>query len=478
MIATPASLAASSESREVLAGVTPRWTRLDRDSAQQRRYFWDGSRVICVACGRRSGKTEIGKRKLVAAAIARDMVLGRGRFIFSAPTHDQAWDIHWEDLRSLVPIELQREIHLGRRELVLPRGTLLQVRGLDKPQRIEGSPVHGILVSEYGDVKRHTWDKHIRPAISTRGQEGFAILDGVPRGGTRGHWAQTWQRASSGEMEDGDASAYAWPSSEVLAPEEIAKARGSMDPTLFEQEYEARFTSFGSAAYSSFRRELHAYPGLRYEAGRPLIFCFDFNVEPGVAVVVQEQTKRLHDGSLRYLGATDQLADSFTAVIGQVHIPKNSRTAAVCDRLKADWRDRHRGEVWLYGDISGGARHTSQTDRSTDWDIILRSLGEVLTWQVRDRRHRIGSTNPAERSRVNAMNARLQTADGAVRMLICSKAAPHVLDCVEGTRLLEGGSGEIDKDATPEFTHASDALGYYEVAEHPIASRGLAKRVI
>lgn len=475
MIATAGSLAQQTELREVPSGVTPRWTRLDRPSEQQKRYFWDRSRIICVACGRRSGKTEIGKRKLINAAIARDKVLGRGRFVLGAPTHDQAWEIHWEDLLAMVPRIWQRAIHLSRREIVLPRGTIVQVRGLDKPQRIEGSPVHGILVSEYGDVRPNTWDKHLRPAISTIGQEGFAILDGVPRGGPNGHWAKIWKRVAAGQIRS--SSAYAWPSSEVMSPEEIAEAKGSMDELAFATEYEARFTSLGSGAYSSFRRDLHAYSGLVYDAAAPLVFCFDFNVEPGVAVVLQEQRKHRHDGALRYPNAPKELADSFIAVIGQVHIPRNSRTELVCERLKNDWSNRHRGEVWLYGDLSGGARKTSQADRSTDWDIILRSLREVLTWSVRDRRHRQGSTNPAERSRVNAMNARLRTADGVVHMLLCSQAAPHVLDCVESTRLLEGGSGEIDKDATPEFTHASDALGYYVVAEHPIASRTVGSRV-
>jgi len=35
-------------------------------------------------------------------------------------------------------------------------------------------------------------------------------------------------------------------------------------------------------------------------------------------------------------------------------------------------------------------------------------------------------------------------------------------------RVLEGGSGEIDKRFDPRLSHASDALGYYIVAEHPI----------
>ena len=40
---------------------------------------------------------------------------------------------------------------------------------------------------------------------------------------------------------------------------------------------------------------------------------------------------------------------------------------------------------------------------------------------------------------------------------------------IEGVRVLEGGSGEIDKKSDPKLTHLSDALGYYVVKKHPVA---------
>lgn len=455
---------------DITHGLTPRWTRFDRYSRVQREYFWDEARIILTACGRRSGKTEEGKRKLDLAAMAWDAAIGKGRFIFAAPTHDQAREIFWDDLKAMVPKHLVREVREGDREVVLLNGTKLQVRGLDKPARIEGSPVHGIHVAEFGDCRPDVFGKHIRPAISTRGQEGFCILDGVPRGGIHGHFAQLWGKAHGGEIPG--ASAYRWKSLEVLDPEEVDLARKTLDPLTFQQEYEAEFTTFGSRAYYTFERPVHVVAKLEYDPSIPLSFCFDFNVEPGVAVVAQEQGQKGRDGGWRYQGLGSDVAEQFSAVLGEVFIPRNSNTLAVCHRLQEDW-GHHVGEVRLYGDLTGGARRTSSRDNSSDWSIILSEFRKVSGWSVRDMRHKIGTgkANPAERSRINALCARLRNGEGAVGMLFDGRKATHTAKCVEGTMLLEGGSGQIDKQATPELTHSSDALGYYVVAEFPVHKR-------
>ena len=45
----------------------------------------------------------------------------------------------------------------------------------------------------------------------------------------------------------------------------------------------------------------------------------------------------------------------------------------------------------------------------------------------------------------------------------------------EGVKLLEGGSGEIDKKADPMLTHLTDGIGYYIAKEFPIITNTLSK---
>lgn len=46
--------------------------------------------------------------------------------------------------------------------------------------------------------------------------------------------------------------------------------------------------------------------------------------------------------------------------------------------------------------------------------------------------------------------------------------APQTVKDFEGVRLLEGGSGEIDKKHDPKLTHVTDAIGYYVARAYPV----------
>ncbi len=57
--------------------------------------------------------------------------------------------------------------------------------------------------------------------------------------------------------------------------------------------------------------------------------------------------------------------------------------------------------------------------------------------------------------------------------MVDPKHAPHTIKDFEGVRLLEGGTGEIDKKHDPMLTHPTDALGYMVAKEHPIILRAV-----
>jgi hypothetical protein len=137
-------------------------------------------------------------------------------------------------------------------------------------------------------------------------------------------------------------------------------------------------------------------------------------------------------------------------VIGEVWIPHGSNTPAVCRKLIADWGE-HEGTVRCYGDATGGARGTAQVAGS-DWEIISREMrkhyGERAIMRV-DR------GNPPERARVNAVNTRLLNGAEEIHMIIDPAKAPKTVRDFEGVRVLEGGSGELDKSKKSEkdLTH-------------------------
>lgn len=427
-----------------------------RPHPEQTRLINSAARFCVVPAGRRSGKTERAKRRLVTAALTAQG-WDDPRFFAGAPTRDQAKAIYWADLKAMFDRRLfakpPSETELCIR---LVNGAEIWVLGMDKPERIEGRPWNGGVLDEYANMKPGAWGENVRPALSDR--KGWCWLVGVPEG--RNHYYDLWKYAVSGSDPQWDG--FTWKSVDILDPEEVEAARRQLDPLVFEQEYEASFINFSGRCYYPFNDKTHCKP-LVYNDRRPIGFCFDFNVDPGVCAVVQEQ--QLPGEYVRGAGGAmlmDRPAFG-TGVIGEVWIPQNSNTPAVCRKLIADWGN-HQGPVICYGDATGGSRGTAKVQGS-DWDLIKAELQP----HFRDRlSFRVPNANPPERARVNAMNTRLLAGDGSIRMMVDPMKAPHVVKDLEGVRTLEGGSGEIDKKADRRLTHISDGLGYYVVHEFPV----------
>jgi hypothetical protein len=419
--------------------LSDRWSTLRRHD-EQRRLWTSDARFRVVPAGRRSGKTELAKRFAVRQALSATRA--DTWIVCAAPTRDQAKRIYWSDLKALVPKQVRTGVMESELTIRLINGASISVVGMDKPDRIEGRPLDGIVLDEYGNMRPNVWSENVRPALSTPDRLGWAWLIGVPEG--RNHYFELATNAPGQPEWD----VFSWPSSDILPESEIEAARRELDQLTFQQEYEASFLDFAGRAYYAFDRRVHAAEELPYDGRRPIAMCFDFNVEPGIAVVCQEHEHPVHGW--------------VTCVIGEVWIPRNSNTPAVCRRLALDWGE-HEGEVHVYGDATGGARGTAKVHGS-DWDLVKAELRPVFGERLR---MRVPRSNPAERARVNAMNSRLRTADDAIHMLVDPVDCPHVVEDLEGVTLLEGGSGEIDKKRAPKLTHLTDALGYYVQRAHP-----------
>ena len=154
--------------------------------------------------------------------------------------------------------------------------------GLDKPQRIEGSPWDGGVLDEYANMRPNAWMANVRPALSDR--LGWCDFIGVPEG--RNHFYELYRSAQ--ERKDEDWETYHWVSADILPEGEVDAARKDLDPLTFQQEYEASFVNFLGQCYYCFSDVEHIADTV-YDPALDLVFCFDFNVSPGVAVVAQEQ---------------------------------------------------------------------------------------------------------------------------------------------------------------------------------------------
>ena len=414
-----------------------RWTALE-PHAEQLRLVRSEARWKVVAAGRRSGKTERAKRRIVEAALDPPKVASP-TYIAAAPTRDQAKRIWWDDLKALSPKQWVANVSESELTIHYRTGSRIIVVGLDRPERVEGIAIDGAVIDEIDECKPTAWSSSLRPALSTRGRPGWCWFIGRPKG--RGLLYDLFSAAKHTEGWD----AFHWTSAEIVGHEEIEAARRDLDPRLFAQEYEAAFLSPIGLVYYAFAHDKHLRP-VAYDSSLPLVFCFDFNVSPGSAVVLQEQQL---DGQVK------------TCVIGEVHIPTDSRTDIVCERLRAMF-PHHAGDVLVYGDPAGNQRRTSA--HSNDWDIVRLELRKTYS-RVLDR---VARSAPSIVDSVNSVNARLLNAAGEVRFAINGEAAPQTLRDLEGVAWNDSKeSRDIDK-SDMRRTHWSDALRYYIHERHPV----------
>ena len=448
--------------------LTPLWAPMHIKNNVQAKYARFAGRFAVCACGRRSGKTAIAKRRLYARATCPYMA--GLNYVFSAPVENQAKRLFWGDMLHspsgagwLQPdqVEDRSESELWVR---LTNGTTIRVAGMDKPERIEGVPLDGIVLDEYANMKERVWPEHVRPALMTLGRKpGWADFIGVPEG--RNHFFRLAQEAKADIT--GEWSFFTWKSADILPAEDIDRERNSLDPRTFRQEWEASFETYAGSVYYTFERDKHVVPGLRaqfYDPRMPLVLCFDFNIKPGVAVVLQEVPA---SQVLERYRQVNTATDTVSCVIGEVWIPEGSRTSKVCTEIANAWGN-HLGPIVCDGDPTGGAQRSSSNDGS-DWDQIKAQLGAKFgaRLSIQHKRHA-----PDPRARINAMCTRLQTTTGVIRMLFDAKHAVHTANDVEATPLKKDGSGDIDKMFDPMLSHASDGIGYWVERRFPIITGG------
>lgn len=435
------------DNSQLIKNSIARWYRL-RDHEGQKQLLQCNARYIYVPCGRRSGKTESVKRKKVLIASKYKRVIK-----FGAPTRQQAKRIFWQDIKDLAFIycdwdkDPRQFISESELTITLKNGSVLKVDGLDRPERWEGEPLTDAVIDETGNV-RDGYQAHILPALSDT--LGSLICLGVPEG--KNHYYDDCMKAKS-KMQthhyrfkslEEYAQSYAffhWFSSSVLPDYEINAARETLDELTFKQEYEAEFVSFSGICYYSFSDQ-NIIDNVPYDPNKDIILCFDFNVSPGVAGIIQEDSN-----------GNDILID-------EIYINSNSNTEKVTNEFIRRYHD-HKKHIFLYGDASGGNKHSSGL-LGSDWTIIKNLLysrygNENVTL-------RVPKSNPPIRARVNAMNSRIKSASGAIRFYVC-KRCKYFIDDVQKTEADELGNPEKGKNS--QYTHLTDAVGYYFARQKP-----------
>lgn len=410
---------------------TPRWVRL-RPHEEQLRLWWDQTRFKLVPAGRRSGKTELAKRRLVEH-LFRGTWHGRpGRYFAAAPTHDQARRIFWDDFKALIPKQWIGSISESHLRIVTRRGAQLWVVGLEVPERIEGSPWDGCIIDELANCRPKMWDAHIRPALADL--RGWAWLIGVPDMDSPGQmeYEKLVHLAQGGR--EPEWACFSWPSSDILPVDEVESARRMLDPRIFEQEYLGKFVIARGRAFADFDPAVHVRP-TPYDPSLQLCWSLDFNIDPMCSGIIQ------HDRS-------------GVRVIGELTLA-DTDTDSACDAFlgTAENREWDLRNIAVYGDATGWARDS--TSGKSDWMIVQRRLHNLSPL------YKVPRANPAIKDTINAVRSILRSANDGRRLSI----DPCCVRLIEDMRSAVW-PGDIDGQ------HALAWFRYFVEREYPILGPG------
>lgn len=457
---------------------------------KRRAFLASRKRFDMIPAGRRSGKTEEARWRLIAGTKHRGgphhgcLTPPPGvkdpTYVYAAPTYQQAKRIVWEAFKREIPkwaIAKKSESELW---IDFITGARLYVVGMDQPQRVEGIPIDGAAIDEFADMKPQAWTSSIRPALDTEGRPpGWAVFIGRPRG--KNHFWDLFVRAQKADEQEWGVY-YPWPSWLIMSPEKVEQARRDLDARSFAQEYGGEFVDSAGRAYYQFGP--HNLRELAYDPHRPLQFSFDFNNNPGVAAVSQDMDQAVEmfvcpecraprpGSSGEQCGYCHTVLpfETVTAVIGEVfrwNIPSNTRM--VCEELIEAWGDVHRGPVVCYGDATGGANKTS-AERS-DWQTIEDYLSRQ--WPVFE--IDVPSGNPPVRDRVVVMNSRLRNAGDEVRIYVDPEKAPNL--CADFEKTMIKDSGDLDPGPEKKYGHITDGFGYLQFQRFGSAAQSTHKEL-
>lgn len=131
-------------------------------------------RFKVVACGRRWGKTELGKHLIVQAVLAGKVAW------WLAPTYKMSAQV-WRDLKAhLRGITPKPLIHESDRRIELANGGLLEIRSTYTPDTLRGAGLDYVVLDESAFMGERVWGEIVRPMLMTT--HGQALFISSPNG--------------------------------------------------------------------------------------------------------------------------------------------------------------------------------------------------------------------------------------------------------------------------------------------------------
>ncbi len=218
----------------------------------------DQHRFRVLRCGRRFGKTFLMSEEIKGVAIAKP-----SRIAYIANNYQQARDIAWELLKKELHSAIldTNEARLEIRTKTLKGGeTLIILRGWESVENLRGQAFDFLCIDEVAMMRNFwsSWHEVLRPTLTDR--RGSALFASTPKGFNH------FYDLCNLELTDKDFKSFHFSSydNSHIPVDELDKAKATLPPEVFAQEYQASFQKTSGLVYKEFSREKHLYEELPF----------------------------------------------------------------------------------------------------------------------------------------------------------------------------------------------------------------------
>jgi len=367
---------------------TPRWTPL-LPHYRQLTLWRSSARYNIVTAGRRSGKTELAKRRIAEAATLATAENQSIHLLITAPTEPQVKAIYWQDLKDLLDSRWIQKIDESELQITTISGATINLAGLEKPQRIEGIQWHAAISDEIADCPPDCWRKHIMIALHKT--DAWAWIIGTPdTEGRNAHELKSLIALAESPTQN-IWQHHTWSAEDILDPQIAEIFRDTLDPQTYAQEIHGSLLQGTLTAFPDFQEKIHVR-ATPYNPAHPIAWSLDFNVNP------------MCTGILQYIAGTLHVLD-------EIITPHSDTREAVTQFLhRAKEKNYNLDHLTIFGDSTGNARDT--TSGLSDWSIIRSTMHHLNPTYSIPRR------NPPIKETINAIRALLRNANNESNLQI------------------------------------------------------------
>lgn len=385
-----------------------------------------------------------GKTRTIVAATIKLQIKYKGiPWAIFEPTYGDIRDIMIPALDSFcdeyrIPHSYNKQSSI----YVTPFGKIY-LKSMHEPDSIVGFEVGGAFADELDtmapDKAKRAWDKIIARARIPLPDGSPNIVGAATTPEGFGFCYKQWVENDSPLYQRVHGKTITSLNAGFISKSYVENLIASYTKELQKAYLEGLFVNLNAATFYYGYSEENVMP-IKIDPSLDISLCFDFNVDPAVAAIVQDR------------GRED------IRVIDTVYLPFREQggvgsTKAVCRSIKNKLEGFTDLRVNVYGDASGLSRDTRSN--VSDYAIIEEELSVVFD----SFSFQLPSKNPGVKDRENAVNNSLQKN----HITIDPRCKPLINDFRKITRK----GNEMDKSDS-DLTHISDAFGYFVSRKYPI----------